>query len=179
MFDVPVPEATIKYVDGLLAKYNFGKRSVANGNFEQQWAGMIGQTIIQEMMGCGKPTGEGGFDGGIDFVYRGLTVDVKTALRNTESRWNFPNNFMACQLAYKTDIVLFTAFNRKVSLLTVLGWIWKKEIEKKGEFHKKGDVRNRDDGTALIMPVDTYEIHMEHLHQVDSVEDLKRLGVDI
>ncbi|MEJ2114238.1 MAG: hypothetical protein P8X62_11305 [Flavobacteriaceae bacterium] len=53
MFIIKVKEELIQHCTQQISKYNFGKRSQANGTPEQQLTGIIGQSVIMELFGIG------------------------------------------------------------------------------------------------------------------------------
>jgi len=67
-----------------LTTHNFGHRYTANGNYEQQLTGIIGQSVVMEIFGLGFIDGSSGFDHGVDIYFEGLKIDVKTMGRTTD-----------------------------------------------------------------------------------------------
>jgi len=76
-----------------LTTHNFGHRYTANGNYEQQLTGIIGQSVVMEIFGLGFIDGSSGFDHGVDIYFEGLKIDVKTMGRTTDVKPNYTNNF--------------------------------------------------------------------------------------
>ena len=66
-----------------LNENNIGNRFEFNGNKEQQFVGLVGEIIIKRLFGLDHEF-KNGFDGGFDFVYKGLKIDVKTMGRNVD-----------------------------------------------------------------------------------------------
>jgi len=172
MFKLFVDNGIISFVEGLLQKYNFGQRGFADGNWQEQRTGLIGQTLIQEKFGCGRPNGSIGFDGGEDFKYCNKIIDVKTMGRKVDPKPDYVNNFIGLQKNYPSDILIFCSYNKISSNLTVCGWTTKKDFFNKASFHKQGDKRFRDDGTYFITKADLYEIENYKLNSPNSMEDL-------
>ena len=131
MFSVKVKPEIIWHCQEQIKKYNFGQRSVANGTPDQQLTGIIGQSVIMDLFGLGLIDGSTGFDGGVDIVYEGVSVDVKTMGRTTDVRENYVNNFIALQKDFDTDVYIFCSYNKTKNELTVCGWITKDEFIKR------------------------------------------------
>lgn len=173
MFNIQVSNEIVYYAKNLLAKHNFGRRGVADGNYDEQLTGLIGQCTIQKMFGLPLMTGEGGFDEGKDFIYADYIIDVKTMGRTTSVKGYYVNNFIGLQKNYKTDVYIFCSLNKKVNILTVCGWVSKAELFEKAKLYKKGTKRFRSDGTFFRTKADLYEIKNTDLFQVKSLDDLK------
>jgi len=173
MFDIVVPDHIKKHCAQQIERYNFGKRGYADGTREQQFVGILGQSVIMELFGLGLINGATGFDSGTDFTFNDTIIDVKTMTRTTEVRDYYVNNFMAVQLKYNTDIYIFCSYNTTISLLTVCGCISKSEFMKKASFFNKGADRFRSDGSSFKTFADLYEIGNNNLHTCNSIEDLK------
>lgn len=86
MFVVKVKPEIIQHCQNQIQRFNFGQRSVANGNREQQLTGIIGQCVVMEMFGKGYIDGSTGCDDGTDIDVMGYSVDVKTMGRTTDVR---------------------------------------------------------------------------------------------
>ena len=91
----------------MLKEHNFGKRSVADGNYNEHLTGIIGQCTIQTMFQVDLLTGEEGFDHGKDLEYRRLSIDVKTMGRTTDVKDHYVNNFIALQKGFHKDVFIF------------------------------------------------------------------------
>ncbi len=174
MFDIYVSDEIIAYSKSLLKKYNFGKRGVADGNYSEQLTGLIGQCTIQKLLGLPLMTGEKGFDDGEDFVFAGKIIDVKTMGRTTAVRPYYVNNFIGLQKDYNTDIYIFCSLNKRNNILTVCGWVTKKQLFDRAQFYKKGAKRFRSDGSFFETKADLYEIKNELLNKVHSLNNLKK-----
>ena len=61
----------------------------------------------------------------------------------------------------------FNSLNKKTNNLEICGWVTKDELINKSSFYKKGDVRNRDNGTCFKMKADTYEIENRLLNKIN------------
>ena len=179
MFSIKVKPEIIRHCEEQIKKYNFGQRSVANGTPDQQLTGIIGQSVIMDLFGLGLIDGSTGFDGGVDIVYEGVRIDVKTMGRTTDVRENYVNNFIALQKSFDIDIYVFCSYNKTKSELTVCGWTTKADFLEKAHFFPKGSTRTRSDGTTFETFADLYEIANKDLVNVDSIDELKACLVEI
>lgn len=173
MFKVLVPDSIIKHAEDQVARYNFGNRRTANGTREQQKIGVIGQSVVSGLFGLGPVDGSKGCDDGVDIRFEGLSVDVKTMGRTTDVRPYYVSNFLAVQLHFRTDVLVFCSFNKTDRVLTVCGWCPKAELYQKAKTYPKGSVRTRSDGSTFVTFADLLEIEISALHDVASAADLK------
>ena len=173
MFKIQASAQVLEHCEDQIGKYNFARRGYADGKPEEQLTGIIGQSIVMDLFGLGYVDGEKGFDDGVDFVYNGKKVDVKTMGRTCDVCMDFTNNLLKAQTHFDTDIYLFCSYNKRNNELTVCGWISKEDCEKHRKFFAEGTWRTRANGTGFPSKADLYEIDMEYLNDVDSVEDLK------
>lgn len=172
MFKIKVSKEIIDHCENQLNQYNFGKRSTANGNREQQLTGLIGQSTIQHLFGLPLIDGSKGCDEGTDIVINGYKIDIKTMGRTTEVRPDFVNNFIALQAKFDTDIYIFCSFHKLQKELTVCGFCTKEHFFKKADFFKKGTTRTRSDKSSFTLFADLYEIKNTDLMPVNSFEEL-------
>ena len=172
MFDLQVSDKVINYVENLLKYHNFGQRGIADGDRQQQKTGLIGQTVLSESFGCGKPRGTGGPDGGLDFEVSGKRIDVKTMGRKVYPKPYYVNNFLGLQKNYDTDVFIFCSYHKIEDILTVCGWISKLDFFDKAILYKIGEKRYRSDGTYFVLDVDNYEIENNQLHSPNSLDEL-------
>ena len=173
MFKVKVQERIQSYAKEQCEKHNFGMRHAANGSKEEQITGVIGQAIIQDLLGLPLIDGSSGCDDGVDLNINGLTVDVKTMGRTTEVRPYYVNNFIGLQLGFSTRVLVFCSFHKVKKELTVCGWFPKEYLKEKADFFPKGTTRYQSSGDSFIAKADLYEIKMGDLFDVSSIEDLK------
>ena len=138
-------------------------RGVNDGNKENQLTGLIGEFEVHNYLLGYYPEFSNSFDGGVDIVYKGKTIDVKTMCRTVDAKMEYANNFYACQLKYNCDIIIFVSLNRLENTIQICGWIEKKNLEKKSIFYEKGEKRYRDDGTYFKFKADNYEIYNYNL----------------
>ncbi len=174
MFKVKVKNEILQHCQNQINYYNFGQRSVANGNREQQLTGIIGQCVVMEMFEQGYIDGSTGCDDGTDISVLGCSVDVKTMGRTTDVRSNYVNNFIALQLKFSTDIFIFCSYHKLKQEITVCGWIPKAEFLQKASFFPKGSTRTRFDGSTFQTFADLYEIRNDLLNDVNSPDTLRQ-----
>ena len=174
MFKVKVNQDIIEYCKNQVDKYNFGKRSSANGNKEQQLTGIIGQSVVMNLFGLGNVNGEDGFDDGVDILYNNKKIDVKTMGRKSDVKQNYTNNFLKLQDHYSTEIYIFCSYHKTKEELTICGWIDKTDFINKRRYYPKGTERKRFDGTTFETFADLYEIDNKDLNQVNNIDELKQ-----
>lgn len=177
MFEIEISKFNkniIKHCVDQIKQYNFGKRGIADGNKRQQLVGLIGQTVVSELLQQPWVDGSSGFDNGHDLLYNGKKIDVKTMERKSSYLPpHYANNFMASQFKFDCDAYIFTSLNsKKNTKLTIAGWVTKEEFKKKAKFFPRGMTRERDDGTHFSTKADLYEIYMKDLRDVNSIHDL-------
>ena len=173
MYKIKISEEVLKHCRNQVEKYNFGNRREANGTQEQQFNGVVGQSILMQLFNGGLVDGSTGFDNGIDIEFENHKIDIKTMGRNTDVKLNYTNNFIKFQDSYETTTYIFCSYNKKSNEVTICGWIDKETFIKKRKYHKKGSERTRNDGTKFTLFTDIYEIDNSHLFDVISTEDLK------
>ena len=174
MFTVKVKSEILQHCQRQIDRYNFGQRSIANGNREQQLTGIIGQCVVMEMFGQGYIDGATGCDDGTDISVLGYSIDVKTMGRTTDVRPNYVNNFIGLQLKFSTDLFIFCSYHKLKNEVTVCGWIPKADFLQKASFFPKGSTRTRSDGSSFTTFADLYEIRNDLLNDVNSPEALKQ-----
>lgn len=173
MFDVRVSQEQLEYASYLVRNYDFGKRGRADGSQEQQRTGMIGQTVLADLLGLARPNGELGFDGGVDYIINGKRVDIKTMGRTVSLKNHYVHNFVGYQHKYEVDYYIFASLNKKTNILTFGGYIAKKDFDSVADFYNEGDWRVRDNGTRFRTKAPLYEIKQSSLHALDALEDIR------
>ena len=172
MFKFKVDSDIIKEAEYIANNYNFGKRKEANGTKEQQITGLIGEIMMRDLFNCDKIDGSKGFDGGFDILESGKYIDVKTMGRTVDPTKDYVSNFMELQLKHKANYLLFTSLNKKTKILTVCGYISKKDFLCLAKLYPKGSVRRRSNGTEFKTFSGLYEIQNKHLITTDSPYEL-------
>jgi len=173
MFVIKVKKELIEHCKEQISKYNFGKRTVANGTPEQQLTGIIGQSVVMELFGLEKVDGSLGFDKGVDIVFNNKRIDVKTMGRTTNVKPYYTNNFLKLQDYFETEIYIFCSYHKNKKELTICGWITKEDFIYKRRFYVKGSTRTRSDNSTFKTFSDLYEIDNKDLNQVNSLIELK------
>ena len=158
MYSVSIKDDIVSHCRNLLKSKNFGQRGIADGSASEQLRGIVGQSVVQDLLGLPLVEDTNGFDGGIDFTYKDKTYDVKTMGRNCEPKPYFVNNLIGMQDKYKVDRYIFCSLNRINMILTICGWIDKKEFLQKANFYLKDTIRTRSDNTTFATKTDFYEI---------------------
>ena len=128
MFDLKVTDEQKIYAKRLVTQYNFGNRGVANGNQQEQYIGILGQTVFADLLNMIRPSGKGGFDGGFDFFINHKRVDVKTMGRTVAVKDFYVHNFIGLQKDFNVDFYVFCSYNRKKDILTICGYVSKDEF---------------------------------------------------
>lgn len=161
----------------ILEKVNLGNRGIADGNYEEQKVGLIGQLIIHDLYQVGHSKFEDNkFDGGFDIIINNQKCDIKTMGRTVDIKDHYVHNFIGLQKNYENDLYIFCSYNKKKNLLQICGWINKNDFFNKCDFYKKGTKRYRDDGSFFQTKADLYEIKNSSLISINNDEDLKKIG---
>lgn len=172
MFDVHVTEEQKQYAADMVKKYNFGQRGYGDGSKKEQLTGIIGQTVLADLLGLARPNGESGFDHGVDFVINGKKVDIKTMSRTVPMKDHYVHNFIGYQRNYTVDYYIFASYNTKTDVLSLCGYVTKAEFQARARFYNKGEMRYRDDGTGFPAKAPLYEIKQSDLNRADSLQTL-------
>jgi len=150
-----------------LKLYNFGKRGRGDGTPEQQLTGIVGESAVAHACGFPLIDGSTGFDGGEDIRIGEYVVDIKTMGRAVPVNIHYMvGNFPKCQESYKTDVYVFASLNKNTDVLTIVGWIPKKEFLEKASLFREGETRTRNNGTEFVLSQDNYEIKYSYLRDV-------------
>jgi len=174
VYSVPIKQNIITYCKELLKTINFGQRGVSDGNYLEQLRGIIGQSIILNLLDMPKlePCG---FDGGIDLIHNKKSYDIKSMGRNCAPKPYFVNNLIGHQKDYKVDRYMFLSLNRNDLMLTICGWIDKKDFFDNASFYPEGTKRTRSDGTFFNTKADLYELENSKLNQINNLQELKNI----
>jgi hypothetical protein len=173
MINLKVPKKLIEYCQNQIDTYDFGQRSEFNGDKEQQLTGIIGQSVVMFYFDLGFVDGSKGFDDGVDLVYSGVKIDVKTMGRKSNVKPYFTNNFVAFQDKFHPDAYIFCSYHKTLEEITICGWVSKEQFHEKRKFYPKGSIRTRGDGTEFTSGSDLYEIDMMDINDVFNFYDLK------
>jgi hypothetical protein len=163
-----IPEKLKNDVWHFVNQHNIGNRFEFNGSKEQQFVGLIGEIMVKRLFGFDHQF-KNGFDGGFDFEYKGLKIDVKTMGRTVDVRDYFVNNFVVHQIKYNCDIYIFCSLNKQKNELTICGYIGKKELLKVATLIKKGTIRTLKDGTTFPLKTSNFEIKNTDLKNIENL----------
>jgi hypothetical protein len=170
---IPVSQTIRDMCQTYLSTHALGKRGIEDGNPEQQLTGLIGQVVVSHFLKGALPDlipPEGGFDGGIDIVHKEHKIDVKTMGRNSYVKGDYVNNFYVMQQNYESNVLVFCSYHKANNVIEICGWMYKKELDLKGLFYKKGTRRDRTDGSFFIFRQDNYEVKNKDLTAMDSLK---------
>lgn len=174
MFDIKITPEQLNYSIGLNNKHNFGNRGKGDGTKSQQLIGLIGQTVVADLLNLKRPSANEGFDGGYDFLIKGRKIDVKTMGRTVSVKPHYVHNFVGYQKIFDVDYYLFCSFNKATKVLSICGIKAKEEFLKKARFYQKGQLRFRDDGTSFPSKAPLYEIKQYDLDPINNIEDIRK-----
>ncbi|KGG81215.1 hypothetical protein Y919_01525 [Caloranaerobacter azorensis H53214] len=172
MIDYKVTDEQIKYAKDLVHSCNFGQRGRGDGNREQQFVGILGQTVVADLLNLERPKGGEGFDGGYDIEINNKKVDIKTMGRTVPMQEHYVHNFIGYQAKYNVDYLIFCSFNKTNNILTICGYISKSDLLEKAKFYEEGTIRTRDNGTSFRTKAPLYEICQKNLHSIDCIKDI-------
>lgn len=172
MIDIDVSEEQKSYAENTVRQYNFGRRGYGDGNRNEQLTGIIGQTVLADLLGQSRPDGASGFDSGVDFIINNRKTDLKTMSRTVPVKAHYVHNFIGYQIDYDVDFYIFASYNKSNDVLSVCGFLSKKDFLEKAKFYKKGEMRFRDDGSGFPTKAPLYEIRQSDLNQVNTLQEL-------
>ncbi len=165
---IQIPEDVKRKCYDYLKTHDLGQRGSFDGNKEEQFTGLVGEVMFKFHLTKQIHLPDSfGFDGGYDMIYQDKKIDVKTMGRNVLVRPSFVNNFVASQLGYEAEIIVFCSINKKVSIFEICGYLPKSLFEKKAELYQAGTKRTRDDGTTFECAADMYEVNMHDLIDIN------------
>jgi len=167
---INVSENLINSINEFLNKNNIGNRSFGNGSKRNQLVGLIGEFETYKYFFNCYPNFKIGFDGGIDFIYNGKKIDVKTMERKGFVKPNYVNNFYHCQRDYDSNTLIFCNYNNIENVIEICGWIPKIEIDTKAIYYPTGTIRKRFDGSEFELKQSIYEIEMKDLYNIETIK---------
>ena len=165
MINIPLRQSIVDYSAKLVNENNFGQRGFDDGNHKEQLVGIISENTVRDYLGC-ELIKASGFDGGYDIIYKGLYADIKSMSRTVNPKDFYINNLFDAQLKHKAEAFIFTSLNIKNKILTICGWITKKEFKKKAVFFPKGTQRIRG-VEKFILRADNWEILNKQLNKFE------------
>jgi len=165
MFTQSIKPEQKQYAWKLVNESNMANRGRFDGDKEKQYTGMLGEVCFADGMGQPRPRPGNGPDNGIDFIIKGIKIDIKTMGRTSYPTLKFVNNLVMEQTAYQTDLYVFASIHKKTGKITFCGCLPKDDLQKSW-IHTRGKVRTRADGTEFALHIDTYEIQNRELGSV-------------
>lgn len=166
-----VPKSVELYVEDFL-KDHLLRYAKKNGTYDQQKKGFISELVTHHyLLGKYKKL-QTNFDDGIDLVYKGFNIDVKTSTRLSFIRPNYSALYMARAMAYKTDIVIFNNYNTTEDIVEICGWIFSKDIERYARRIEENSVRKLDGNKTMISKFDNYDLNYSLLNSIEILENL-------
>ncbi|NDB56672.1 hypothetical protein EB169_12710 [archaeon] len=66
---------------------------------------------------------------------------------------------------------------KKDRVIEICGWMNRLDFLNKASFFDRGTIRTRSDGSTFETKAPLYEIQNKELNEINSVEDLKRIGL--
>ena len=176
MLNIKLREDLCKFAWDTVNKRNFGNRSAgANGSKEQQYTGILGETVIYDIVYGKLP--EYNEAGTVDIVINGKKIDIKTMGRTVYMKANYVHNFVGYQKNFPNDIYIFNSIVKNERIIQICGWLPKDEFFMKSSFYEKGEDRFRTNGTSLKAKAPLYEIKNKELNAVFAEEDVRKIGL--
>ncbi|MFA5130452.1 MAG: hypothetical protein WC477_06105 [Patescibacteria group bacterium] len=172
MLKYRVTQEQTEFARNAVERFDFGKRGKGDGTKEQQFVGILGQTVIADLLKMNRPDGTSGFDNDIDFIINGMSVDVKTMGRQVEVQDHYMHNLVAYQANYDVDYYIFLSFNKVTGIMSICGYIPHEVYIILAKFHDIGTERTMADGRTFQLRAPCYELRQDLLNQVDQVSDL-------
>ena len=176
MLKIKLREDLCNFAWDTVNKKNFGNRKAgANGNKEQQYTGILGEAVIYDLV-CNKlPTYDE--SGLVDIHINDKKIDIKTMGRTVYMKDFYVHNFVGYQMKFENNIYLFNSIMKKDRMIEICGWMNRLDFLNKASFFDRGTVRTRSDGSTFETKAPLYEIQNKELNEINSVEDLKRIGL--
>jgi len=162
MINLKLDNYIIEYSKTLIKNNNFGKRGYDDGNKKEQLIGIIAENTVKNYLGL-ELLNPKGYDEGFDLIYNGMLTDIKSMSRNVYPKYYYVNNLFDVQLKHKAEAFIFTSLNIKEKVLSICGWITKKEFKKKAIFYSKGTQRIRGKENFKLRS-DNWEIENKDLN---------------
>lgn len=132
MMKIKARKEQIEYTKNLLKIANFGQRGDGskeynNGNAEEQFVGILTQTMIADLLYQERPQATKEGDRGVDFEVYGVKIDVKSMGRHCDVKDFYIHNLHGDQTGryYTNDVYLFCSLNKEDYTLTLCGWVTK------------------------------------------------------
>ena len=179
LYQVFATEEQVRY-----CRENIGNMVLrGNGEFtgnEHNWVlGMIGETIICDLLDQPRPLQERARDAGADVIINGLKVDVKVNQRNNTPRVTKDHALVSALQEHNTvDAYLFMSYNRPTGRYTIVGWIIKQDFLAKATRIPKGNPLPSDGESIRPARCDTLCLCYKELHRITSIDDIRAIGAE-
>ncbi len=165
MIDLEVQEDMIIYSKDLVNKKNYGQRGIHDGNKRKQFIGVLSENMVRSFLKKDLMKMDDN-DYGYDIDYYDYKADIKAMERKIKPKQDHVNNILDIQMNHQADAFIFTSLNVKKKILTICGWIPKKEFKKKAQFFVEGTERKRDDGSSFKSFADLWELENKYLYPI-------------
>ena len=169
MIDIKPRPDQIEYARAAVERSTIKNRYA--GTREQQKNGFLGETVICDKFGFLRPNPIR-FNGGFDICLFSKKIDIKTMGRTTAVKDYYVHNFMDHQKEHEADCFIFCSYNKTNGILTICGFISKKEFFRQAKPYKKGDIRTRSNGEKFPAKADMHEIRQDQLMPINDFDDI-------
>ena len=139
MIHLQTKQSIIEHCRDLVEKINYGKRGFADGKKKRQFLGMICENTVRDYYGVELSKPSEGWDGGWDFMWKGMKTDVKSTAYKGKPKTNHRYRVIEDQMRYDAECFIFAYFNELERIVSITGWITKDDFLKKSVYNKKGD----------------------------------------
>lgn len=163
MINIKLKKNIIEYTKDIVEQYDFGQRGRYDGTKLNQYFGILAENTVRDYVGVDLIEPKG-FDGGWDIMYKGYKSDIKTMNRKVYPKPHYVNNFLDVQRNHNSEAFIFTSLHLEHAVLTICGWITKKEFLNTAKFYSEKTKRFRDDGTFFEAEADLWEIENKYLY---------------
>lgn len=167
--EYPISEDHHRYAMERANDKTFIPRGDFDGSPQKKYAGILGQTIVADLLEVERPEHFGKPDGGTDFYIYGKRIDIKTAIFKGRPYPGMRSYLKASQLEQgDTDVYLFSAYSTADHVFCILGWIKKIDISRA---HLRYEGTEERMGASYVhrYPTDTYAIPAADLRPWESV----------
>ena len=165
MIDLKLKKNIIDYTKKLIKKNNYGQRGLYDGNKRKQFIGILSENMIRDFLKKDL-IGLDSNDEGFDIKYYNYKADIKSMERKVKPEPHHVNNLLDIQMKHQANAFIFSSLYVDKKILTICGWITKKDFKDKAKFYKKGTVRKRDDGTSFESFADLWELENKYLYPI-------------
>jgi hypothetical protein len=170
---IPIDPKVKQTCQDFLTTHGWGNRGREDGTPEQRLFGLLSECMVYNYLFGHYQKITIGQDGGIDFHYKGLSVDVKSIGRDIWTQGYFTNSVYAMQMKSPAEIYIFCSVNRVQQSLEISGWCYSEYLKKHGEFIKKGTYCERKNGKSFTARQDNYFIRNYELIPIQELIDMR------